>query len=153
MPIHLQLPNKENRKYSKNPICQGRHSGMRISDIGQYGFAQAMSLFVAILCPDIADRTALKEQEEEIHCADQHDDSKIGMYDSRLVCPACQPKEVDANRDFCNRGGHYVEEFANEDVLKCIRGILNSLICGWRQTFIAVSSISSGIASICAPNP
>lgn len=72
------------------------------------------------MCPEEADGTALEEQEEEVHGAEDHNSGEGGEDDEALVPFAGQAEEVGGDgklRDCCS---YDIEKFADEDDLGVI---------------------------------
>lgn len=121
--IHLHVPHEEDRKYTKDPIRDSRDCTMCVGNVGYHRSSQTMRVSCTWLTfshPEIACWCALKDKKEEIHGTEHQDKSSCEVYNDTLVFFAGEPKEVSGDGEFRDGGRHNVEEFRDEDYLRCV---------------------------------
>lgn len=70
---------------------------MGVCNIGECATAQARSIAIGVLCPNIVDRPALKQKEEEVYSAEEHHDREIDVDDPDLILLARKTEEINSN--------------------------------------------------------
>jgi hypothetical protein len=106
---------------------------------------------IFILCPEVANRGTLEEEETKVHRAENQDDGKGGVDDDLLISFDGESEEVGGDREFgyCCRDN--VEEFANKDDLQTSTTVSDWKRC--RPTLNPVTLKPSSMFTICAPSP
>jgi hypothetical protein len=73
--------------------------------------------------PEGADRFALEEEDEEQDGPEQHGEDHHHADDPHVEFVGCYPQQEEADADFEEARGKYIEDFAEEPVLRiCVSG-------------------------------
>jgi len=95
--IHLQIPNDENRQDAKNQIGGGSEDGIRGRDVLYRGSGETLPNLSGELQPEIADRIALHDDEDEVDKCEEGDGRHGDLDDPEVQFPDADSQEVEAD--------------------------------------------------------
>ena len=114
----MNVPHEKDWQDTKSPIRHSTHCRMRICDIGKNRSTQAFTCPFDIFRPQEADWGTLKEEEEEIHCADEKYNGDGGINCVDLISFTGKSEEECTDCELDDSCDDDVEKFAYEHDLK-----------------------------------